>query len=211
MFLDLPAPWEAAQHAHAAMRKDRVSRICCFSPCIEQVLRTVSALNDAGFSDITLFEVLLTPLEVSSVPTPLPISTVVARLQAAEGRKEERRQKQIAKAAKDREAKDGAAVAGVKRSHDETGTPSESDEVTAKRLRGNDDADVADTAAPTTAPAISSTLSVEPAQSEVPYMKPLHEVRGHTSYLTFACLRPQIVPRQTTALAPTTPDSTPAP
>ncbi|KAI0322386.1 tRNA methyltransferase complex GCD14 subunit-domain-containing protein [Amylostereum chailletii] len=52
VFLDLPAPWEAVEHAKAALRKDRATRICCFSPCIEQVLRTVTSLNDAGFSGI---------------------------------------------------------------------------------------------------------------------------------------------------------------
>ncbi|KAI0278262.1 tRNA methyltransferase complex GCD14 subunit-domain-containing protein [Russula aff. rugulosa BPL654] len=50
VFLDLPAPWDAIGHAKTALRKDRLTRICCFSPCIEQVLRTVSALNDAGFT-----------------------------------------------------------------------------------------------------------------------------------------------------------------
>ena len=78
VFLDLPAPWDAVEHAKKALRvsetirvvfslstltctrlltlgdalsqKDRSTRICCFSPCMEQVLRTVSALNDAGFT-----------------------------------------------------------------------------------------------------------------------------------------------------------------
>ncbi|KAF9240194.1 tRNA methyltransferase complex subunit Cpd1 [Melanogaster broomeanus] len=51
VFLDLPAPWDAVEHAKKALRKDCPTRICCFSPCMEQVLRTVSALNDAGFTD----------------------------------------------------------------------------------------------------------------------------------------------------------------
>ncbi|KAJ7701423.1 tRNA methyltransferase complex GCD14 subunit-domain-containing protein [Mycena rosella] len=52
VFLDLPAPWDAIEHAKQALRKDRTTRICCFSPCMEQVLRTVSALNDAGFTGV---------------------------------------------------------------------------------------------------------------------------------------------------------------
>ena len=50
VFLDLPAPWEALEHCKKAMRKDRPSRICCFSPCIEQVIKTCTSLSDLGFS-----------------------------------------------------------------------------------------------------------------------------------------------------------------
>ena len=66
VFLDLPAPWDAVMHAKKALRvilappltslrltsvqKDRPTRICCFSPCMEQVIRAVSALNEAGFT-----------------------------------------------------------------------------------------------------------------------------------------------------------------
>ena len=55
VFLDLPAPWDAVPHAKAALRTDRPARICCFSPCIEQVLRTVAALNAAGFTGACAF------------------------------------------------------------------------------------------------------------------------------------------------------------
>ncbi|KAJ3935909.1 MAG: tRNA methyltransferase complex GCD14 subunit [Lentinula lateritia] len=96
LFLDLPAPWDAIEHAKKALRKDRIARICCFSPCIEQVLRTVSALNDSGFTDITMYETLLRPYDIqqtSSLPT---IGEISDKLKQSEIRREEKRLKQIA-------------------------------------------------------------------------------------------------------------------
>ncbi|CAO3649980.1 unnamed protein product [Cunninghamella blakesleeana] len=59
VFLDLPAPWEAIASAKEAFKQHRTGKICTFSPCIEQVARTVTALYDNGFVDITMFECLI--------------------------------------------------------------------------------------------------------------------------------------------------------
>ncbi|GAA6009435.1 tRNA 1-methyladenosine methyltransferase subunit GCD14 [Rhodotorula paludigena] len=104
VFLDLPAPWEALEHAKKALRKDRQSRICCFSPCIEQVIRTCSALAELGFSDITMYETLTRTHD----PAPLVAPTVddaVERIQAVERKKERRRVGQIEEARKKRDEK----------------------------------------------------------------------------------------------------------
>ncbi|GJN94082.1 hypothetical protein Rhopal_007146-T1 [Rhodotorula paludigena] len=98
------APWEALEHAKKALRKDRQSRICCFSPCIEQVIRTCSALAELGFSDITMYETLTRTHD----PAPLVAPTVddaVERIQAVERKKERRRVGQIEEARKKREEK----------------------------------------------------------------------------------------------------------
>ncbi|KAI8069509.1 tRNA methyltransferase complex GCD14 subunit-domain-containing protein [Gongronella butleri] len=58
-FLDLPAPWEAIGSAKEAFKQHRTGKICTFSPCIEQVSRSVQALYDHGFVDITMFECLM--------------------------------------------------------------------------------------------------------------------------------------------------------
>jgi tRNA (adenine57-N1/adenine58-N1)-methyltransferase len=82
VFLDLPAPWEALPHL--SRRKPTTSRedehrtqhgestteswvsplnpkksvyLCTFSPCIEQVTRTVSALRRSGWRDIEMVEI----------------------------------------------------------------------------------------------------------------------------------------------------------
>lgn len=95
--------------------------MCCFSPCVEQVQRTVSSLNEHGFTGklfalsdltfkglifsyqmslkmagITMYETLLRPYEVSRSSSPLPIQSIRKKLQIAEQGKEERRLHQIA-------------------------------------------------------------------------------------------------------------------
>src|SRR4051812_41162659 len=50
VFLDLPAPWEAVPYAKEAFKQHRTGKICSFSPCIEQVQRTVATLSENGFA-----------------------------------------------------------------------------------------------------------------------------------------------------------------
>lgn len=71
VFLDIPSPWEAVQHAKAAMKKQG-GRLCSFSPCIEQVQRMCQALMDQDFEEISTLEVLLRVHDVRTVSLPLP-------------------------------------------------------------------------------------------------------------------------------------------
>lgn len=75
IFLDLPAPWEALHHLSrrktlkegkldenpgdwvSPMDPDQSVYICTFSPCIEQVTRTVTELRTLGWTDIDMVEI----------------------------------------------------------------------------------------------------------------------------------------------------------
>ncbi|KAG8987429.1 tRNA (adenine-N(1)-)-methyltransferase catalytic subunit trm61 [Tulasnella sp. 427] len=95
VFLDLPAPWEAIPAAKQALKKTQSTRICCFSPCAEQVLRTVSALNDSGFTSITMYETLIRTIDVGSYPPSKSVGTVADKLKDADVKREARRVRQI--------------------------------------------------------------------------------------------------------------------
>jgi tRNA (adenine57-N1/adenine58-N1)-methyltransferase catalytic subunit len=71
-FLDLPSPWDAIPHLSGLLTRKRVARICCFSPCIEQVLATHTALRKHGFTNITTHDLFYRnweakPVQVKSV------------------------------------------------------------------------------------------------------------------------------------------------
>lgn len=57
VFLDLPAPWQAIPHLQKVVSNTRQVSICCFSPCIEQVDKTIHALQQNGWTSIQMVEV----------------------------------------------------------------------------------------------------------------------------------------------------------
>jgi tRNA (adenine57-N1/adenine58-N1)-methyltransferase len=69
IFLDLPAPWLALKHLtredpSTPLNPDSAVQICTFSPCIEQVTATVSAMRKAGWTEIQMVEVQNRRLDV---------------------------------------------------------------------------------------------------------------------------------------------------
>ncbi|KAI0087721.1 tRNA methyltransferase complex GCD14 subunit-domain-containing protein [Irpex rosettiformis] len=232
VFLDLPAPWDAVPHAKVALRKDRPTRICCFSPCIEQVMRTVTALNQQGFTDITMYETLLHPQQIDLIPRPPPISLASSNLKRLEIRKEEKRQRQIASAHRgkrkrveaeeeertpvsdnsatgvkglggmnakkpkisqgeeDGEAKERETVA-IKTEEDEEVPMAASEPFTlASSALLTATATATAIAQPTTQSRLLGEEAEEPTPEKISVSKAFPEVRGHTSYLTFAVLFP---------------------
>ncbi|KAG8934320.1 tRNA (adenine-N(1)-)-methyltransferase catalytic subunit trm61 [Tulasnella sp. 418] len=235
VFLDLPAPWDAIGSAKQALKKDCTTRICCFSPCIEQVLRTVSSLNDAGFTDITMYEVLIRPQDISATPSLRNIEEASDKLKASAIRREARRLRQIEQSRLAYEAKQKAkeleSVAitdgdvkiltdtgdispGLKRKREDETPVIMLDAIKRPKSEAVDtDApngmDIDEVPASHPVPKISPSRMDSPApnsHSSTPgpssvkvelmnVSRPFAEVRGHTSYLTFAVLLPATFPQ----------------
>ncbi|UZJ54114.1 hypothetical protein CBS101457_003434 [Exobasidium rhododendri] len=222
VFLDLPAPWEALQHAAKALRNDVACRICCFSPCVEQVLKTVAALRRGGnasregeveavWADIETYECLnRTHMTLWTGPggqtSNAPIEEAIARILSVEERKGRRREAQIEKAKRERairlqqaEAKadvedgnvvtvedsgkedEAASKVGEKRKREE----GEDKEQSNRKGKGAPQADVE--------PITARTKDGKLLHRSNVYSRTIPEMKGHTSYLTFATLLPRVV------------------
>jgi tRNA (adenine57-N1/adenine58-N1)-methyltransferase catalytic subunit len=80
VMLDLPQPWKAVGHAHAALRVG--GRLCSYSPCIEQVQRICSHLRAFGFADLVtmeLFQRTIGPTEPSNAMAPIDFNRYTAQ------------------------------------------------------------------------------------------------------------------------------------
>ena len=66
IFLDLPAPWLALKHLTRSgpLKPQAPARICTFSPCIEQVQRTVQEFREHGWLEIEMVEIGAKRIEV---------------------------------------------------------------------------------------------------------------------------------------------------
>ncbi|CAF9937844.1 tRNA (adenine-N(1)-)-methyltransferase catalytic subunit trm61 [Imshaugia aleurites] len=104
VFLDLPAPWLALKNLARASTSSPLSRttaihLCTFSPCIEQVQRTITALRVLGWTEIDMVEIAAHRIEVRRErvglaeeglrgvnDSPASVDEAVGRLREVEGR-----------------------------------------------------------------------------------------------------------------------------
>ncbi|ORY79053.1 protein GCD14 [Protomyces lactucae-debilis] len=86
VFLDLPAPWEAVEHLTPHLAQ--TTRLCCFSPCIEQVQRTVEVLRVSLWQDIECYEVAFREWEARYTRR-VDVTDVIDKLKEIKRRREE--------------------------------------------------------------------------------------------------------------------------
>ena len=176
--------------------------------------------NIYSITDITMYETLLRPIDVSHVPTLQPVSIITEKLKQAERKREDKRLKQIATGKKQQQhtkRKRGEA------DNDVAAEPSAQDQeahrdrdeveeglgaVASKRIKTDDeDERGADhrrrhaeepeevamelDLAPLPSMSMAAIPPIQPLQqTKISVSKALSQVRGHTSYLTFASLQP---------------------
>ena len=188
----------------------RALRVCLFL----LKLRGLTLINESSPSDITMYETLLRPHEVSHAPGLVQIGTVAEKLKQQERNREDKRQRQIAASRarrhtmekREREREDDNNAGGVV---DRDPDCHEPDAKKAKTSAPSDD----DRPAPDVVMEIDEDLGDQPpaaakgAGSAMPPPLPAptpaiqvlsrhsKEVRGHTSFLTLACLLPTTQPK----------------
>lgn len=189
VFLDLPAPWKALPHLSRSrpanapadqpwvspLRADRPVHLCTFSPCIEQVTRTVDAMRRLGWMDIEMVEVAHRRIGVvrerlglssdrAANQSPADVSEALDRLREVEGRFKEFH---------------GRGQTAAQADADGDLDMEETSEPTASKTNGS---------------AEESSSKKKPESSLPPYMlgnlvhRTEPEIKTHTSYLVFAVL-----------------------
>ena len=145
-----------------------------------------------------MYETLIKPHEVNQIPTLLPIGEVSEKLKRAEQKREEKRLRQIANArihlSGKRKAESLEAVedTGNKRvktdDEDETGSRIEA-EISETNHEPPQSSQIAGLVRTFSPGGEAQHIDIH-MSTKINVSKAMPEVRGHTSYLTFACLVP---------------------
>lgn len=88
-FLDLPGPYKCVKSVSETLRPDGV--LCSFSPCIEQVHKTIAEMNKHGFIDIKTVELLGREYDVQAKLLQTDFSQPLAKAAKVGWRKEHKR------------------------------------------------------------------------------------------------------------------------
>jgi tRNA (adenine57-N1/adenine58-N1)-methyltransferase len=185
----------------------QASQACLYSLDMAQSPDDADSEKNCSTSDITMYETLLRPHEVSPAPRLVQIDTIAEKLKQFERNREDKRQRQIAasrarrNATEKRKREDDDNAAGVVDLEPEAHELETKKAKTAAAQGDNTptpdvdmtiDEEVTEDPSPATAPVADDAMPPPPAP--VPTMQVLSrhskEVRGHTSFLTFACLLP---------------------
>lgn len=209
IFLDLPAPWLALPHlsrrkpksgtemegvqSNSSTQDDWVSPlnprrsayICTFSPCIEQVTRTVSEMRKLGWVEIEMFEIAHKRIQVYREKIGLDIVSERGMQQAPKDVAEAvAKLKEIEVKAAEHNAKMLAATKGQKKNKDDGDDDNDADEdvkLISKSMRDNAVQVVEDDNN-------SSFSSAKLFMQGQLVTRPETEIKAHTSYLVFAIL-----------------------
>ncbi|QDS69025.1 hypothetical protein FKW77_009627 [Venturia effusa] len=181
VFLDLPAPWLALPHLsrtspNSPLNPKTTTHICTFSPCIEQVQRTIEKMRELGWVEIHMFEIAHKRIDVRRELTSLDfeglrgvnasaanVDEAIARLRELEGK---------GKIWHAKDEKNGASKSGKTVKNDSTTEPEPQIESRKDRLARIKEQDK------DRKPWTEGRL-VQRSESEL---------KTHTSYLTFAVL-----------------------
>jgi tRNA (adenine57-N1/adenine58-N1)-methyltransferase len=193
VFLDLPSPWTAITKLKPVVARNRAVHICCFSPCMEQVTRTVEALRKVGFQRIEMVEVSARKWEGRKEMV-RSVDDAVERLRDVRKRRDEGLKKRNERKEKDKR---------LKRSLSEDENVDSSTSVNQEdALQGDDDKQGSEEADSSSTPRQAGKkgynpwgkgLRIKEGDSNYEWRnisRVESEIKTHTSYLTFAVLPP---------------------
>ncbi|KAL4805948.1 S-adenosyl-L-methionine-dependent methyltransferase [Aspergillus unguis] len=197
VFLDLPAPWLALKHlvrsppdgSESPLDPSSSVHICTFSPCMEQVQRTISALRQNNWLHISMVELQHRKIEVKREKTglefegvrganvvPRNVDDAVQKMRVVEERSIRFRE---VLGQQEQEQNEGQDPTG----DNETTQP----EQEAKKGSNDDTSAAASADLPTFTPNTDISNIPPYAQGRIVH-RPEPDLKTHTSYLVFAVL-----------------------